>query len=225
MPDLRQFHEYVKQGDLTQVRAALEEHPSLLNATNDSGQSAFLLAKYYHRDEVADYLLSLNPDLDLFNKCVAGLTAAVLEEIDRNPALLKNHSKDGWTPLHLAAFFGHPELTAALLNRSADANARSTNGLNNAPLHAAAAGGHTQVVALLLENGANVHARQEGGWTALHAAAQSGNRLMTEVLLASGAEATARAANNQTPLDLALSQGHSDVAALLEGSAPGETLQ
>ena len=120
MPDLHEFHEQVKRGDLAQVRAAVTADPSLLDATNASGQSAFLLAKYYHQDAVADYLLSLNPKLDLFNACVAGRTAEVLAEIDRAPKLLQSHSSDGWTPLHLAAFFGQLELAASLLDRGAD---------------------------------------------------------------------------------------------------------
>jgi ankyrin repeat protein len=225
MPDLNQFHEHVKRGDLAEVRSALAEDPSLLEANNASGQSAFLLAKYYHQDAIADYLLSLNPTLDVFNACVAGRTGAVLADIDRDPSLLKSHGSDGWTPLHLAAFFGHIDLAASLIDRGADVNARSTNGLNNAPLHAAAAGGHTDLVTLLLERGADVNARQEGGWTALHAAAQAGNRRMAEILLASGGDAAVRAANNQLPLDLALSRGHADVAALLERPMPGATAQ
>jgi ankyrin repeat protein len=225
MPDLNQFHEQVKHGDLAQVRSALAEDPSLLDATNASGQNAFLLAKYYHQDAIAEHLLSLNPKLDVFNACVAGRTDAVLAEIDRDPSLLKSHSSDGWTPLHLAAFFGHVDLAPSLIDRGADVNARSTNGLNNAPLHAAAAGGHTDLIALLLERGADVNARQEGGWTALHAASQSGNRRMVELLLASGADTAVRAANNQLPLDLALSRGHGEVAALLERPMPGATAQ
>lgn len=225
MPDLNQFHEHVKRGELAQVRAAIGEDQSLLEATNASGQSAFLLAKYYHRDDIADHLLSLNPKLDLFESCVAGRTATVLADIDRDPLLLETYSSDGWTPLHLAAFFGHLDLAASLLDRGADVNARSTNGLNNTPLHAAAAGGHTELVGLLLKRGAAVNTRQEGGWTALHAAAQSGNRQMLEILLASGADPTVRAANNQLPLDLALSRGHGEVAALLEALAPGASAQ
>ncbi len=220
MPDLNQFHEQVKRGDLNQVRAALSEDQSLLDATNASGQSAFLLAKYYHQEEIAEYLLSLNPKLDVFNTCVAGRTSDVLARIDRDPSILQAHSTDGWTPLHLAAFFGHPELATSLLDRGVDVDARSTNGLKNTPLHAASAGGHTELVALLLKRGADADARQEGGWTALHSAAQAGNRQMVEVLLASGAESGIRAANNQTPLDLALSKGHGDVAALLERLTP-----
>ena len=216
MADLNQFHDDVKRGDLSAIRATLSEEPSLLEATNASGQSAFLLAKYYHQEAAAEYLLSLNPTLDLFNACVAGRNADVLAKIARDPQLLKSHSSDGWTPLHLAAFFGHLQLATSLIEGGAEVDARSTNGLNNTPLHAAAAGGYTELVALLLQHGANANARQEGGWTALHAAAHAGNRRMVELLLTSGADSAVRAANNQMPLDLALSRGHGEIAELLE---------
>lgn len=223
MSDLNAFHDQVKSGDLTGVRASLASDASLLNATNESGQSAFLLAKYYKQAETADYLLSLHPQLDVFGSCVAGQVWAVLAEIDRDPALLQAHSPDGWTPLHLAAFFGHSELAKALLDRGADVNARSTNPMKNTPLHAATAGQQIEAMRLLLMRGADANVRQEGGWTALHSAAQSGNREAVELLLAHGAHINLRAENNQAPFDLALMSGQHDVARLLEEL--GATLQ
>ncbi len=216
MPDLKTFHEQVKRGDLDGVRAALAEDPSLLNAANEAGQTAFLLAKYYRQEDTAGYLLGLNPKLDIFQACVAGETQAVLSEIDRDPTLLEKRSSDGWTPLHLAAFFGRPELATALLDRGAQVDARSTNAMKNTPLHAAAAGGHAELVDLLVKRGADPNAQQEGGWTALHSAAQAGNREMVSVLVANGAHVNVRAENSQGPLDMALMKGHSEVAALLE---------
>jgi ankyrin repeat protein len=216
MTDVRSFQESVKKGDLAAVRSALAEDPTLLDARNEAGQSAFLLAMYYRQRDAADYLLSLGPKLDIFNACVAGQTARVLEEIQGNSTLLESHSSDGWSPLHLAAFFGHAELANALLDTGADVDARSSNAMKNTPLHAAVAGGHVELVKLLLSRGANANATQEGGWTALHGAAQAGNREMVEALLASGAHINARAGNNQSALDLALSKGHQDLATLLE---------
>ena len=216
MSDLNSLHNQIRQGDLAGVRASLADDPELLDAANQSGQNAFLLAKYYRQPEIAEYLLSLSPKLDLFSSCVAGRVGAVTDQIDRDRSLLEAHSGDGWTPLHLAAFFGHPELANALLDRGADVNARSTNSMKNTPLHAAAAGGQTELVRLLLERGADANASQEAGWTTLHSAAQSGNREMVEVLLAHGAHINARAQNNQAALDLALTKGHQDVARLLE---------
>ena len=216
MADLKTFQESVKNGDLAAVQAALADNPALLDATNEAGQSSFLLAKYYRQGAVADYLLSHHPKLDVFGNCVAGRTEEALAEIDRAPDLLAAHNSDGWTPLHLAAFFGQIELAKALLNRGAAIEARSTNAMGNTPLHAAAAGAHLPLVMLLLEQGADANARQHGGWTALHAAAQTGNRAMAETLLVHGADRSARADNNQTPLDLALLHAHGELAALLE---------
>lgn len=216
MSDVNAFQEQVKKGDLAGVQAALAEDPGLLNATNEAGQSALLLAKYYRQEKIAGYLLSLGPALDVFNASAAGQTGAALQQIERDPALLESHSGDGWTPLHLAAFFGHRDLANALLDRGADINSRSTNAMKNTPLHAAAAGGHTPLVEFLLKQGADPNATQEGGWTALHSAAQAGNREMVETLVAHGANLNARAANEQAPLDLALMQGRQDVAELLE---------
>ncbi len=216
MADLKSFHEQVKRGDLESVRAAIAENHALLDETNDAGQSALLLAKYYRQEETAKYLLSLHPKLDIFNASVAGEVSVVLDYLNRDPSLLEQHSSDGWTPLHLAAFFGHSDLANALLDRGAKVDAVSTNAMKNTPLHAAAAGGKTELVQLLLKRGANPNARQEGGFAPLHSAAQAGNREMVEALLADGADINARAANNQCPLDLAMMAGKQEVVALLE---------
>jgi ankyrin repeat protein len=216
MPNVSEFQENIKKGDLDAVRTALENDPSLLDLPNEAGQSPYLLAKYYRQERVADYLLSLNPRLDVFNAAVAGDTGKVISFVEHNPELLEARSGDGWTLLHLAAFFGHPELGNALLDRGAEIEARSTNAMKNTPLHAAAAGGHPEMVETLLKRGASVDATQEGGWTALHSAAQAGNRQMVETLIAHGAEINSRAANQQSALDLALMKGHQDIANLLD---------
>jgi uncharacterized protein len=216
MGDLKAFQEQVKKGELNGVKAALADDPSLLDAVNEAGQGSFLLAKYYRQQQVADYLLSLHPKLDIFSACAAGQTESVLKEIDSDASLLEAHSPDGWTPLHLAAFFGQTELAKGLLNHGAAVNSRSTNPMKNTPLHAAAAGNSMQLVQILLDHGADANAQQNGGWTALHAAAQTGNLEMTEILLEHGALVGTRADNNQCALDLALLHAHEKVARILE---------
>jgi ankyrin repeat protein len=217
MPAVREFQDSVKKGDLEAVRSALEADSSLLDATNEAGQSAFLLAKYYRQEAMAAFLLSLNPKLDLFTHCAAGHTAEVLAALEKDPALMTAHSGDGWTPLHLAAFFGCKDLAEALLARGAEIESRSTNSMKNTPLHAATAGRRNEMVKLLLERGADANAMQEGGWTALHGASQNGDRDMVETLIAHGADINARAGNNQCAMDMALLRGHQQIADLLEG--------
>jgi ankyrin repeat protein len=213
--DLKLFHDRIKSGDLASVRAMLLADPALLDERNESGQAAFLLASYYQQAEIADYLLTLNPHLDVYLATVAGRVDEMLTALDKDSSLLESHSSDGWTPLHLAAFFGRQEAAAALLARGANVDARSTNQMRNTPLHAAAAGRRFPLVKLLLENGANVNATQSGGWTALHGAAQSGDRALVELLLAHQAQVHPRAENGQTALDLALLKGHQEIVELL----------
>jgi len=213
--DLKVFHDCIKSGDLASVRAMLAGDPSLLDQPNESGQPAFLVASYYQKTDVADYLLTLRPHLDLYLATVAGHVDEMTAALDKDPSLLESHSSDGWTPLHLAAFFGRQEAAAALLARGAKVDARSTNHMRNTPLHAAAAGRRFPLAQLLLKNGADVNATQSGGWTALHAASQSGDRALVELLLAHQAQVHPRAENGQTALDLALQKGHQEIAELL----------
>ena len=75
MADVKAFQESVKKGDLEAVRAALAKIRRLLDATNEAGQSAFVLSKYYRQAAVAEYLLSLHPKLDIFGLSIAGKMA------------------------------------------------------------------------------------------------------------------------------------------------------
>lgn len=216
MANVQAFHECVKSGDLAGVSKMLAEDATLLNEKNQSGQTAFLLASYYRQPAIADYLLSLGPELDVHTATVAGKTELVIQKINEDPQLLEAQSTDGWTPLHLAAFFGRKETALALIERGAEVDSRSTNSMKNTPLHAAAAGRQAELVDLLLDRGADVNATQTGGWTALHATAQSGDLAIVRSLIAHEALIQARAENQQTPLDLAMQRGHGDVAELLE---------
>ena len=216
MISLKAFHESVKKGDLPAVESAVAEDPTLPGQLNEAGQSAFLLAKYYRQEPIAAYLFQTHPDLDIFEASAGGYQDIVEKWLGERLELLAARSSDGWTPLHVAAFFGHLELGRYLIDQGASVDARSTNAMKNTPLHAAAAGGRLALVRLLLERSADVNATQEGGWTALHSAAQAGNREMIEALLAGNANLKVRAANNQSPLDLALLSGKGEVAELLE---------
>lgn len=66
----------------------------------------------------------------------------------------KSKANQGWTPLHLAAYFGHCNVVKALLENGADVNAR--NGMGDTPLHRAAFTGRADVVTLLIQYDADV---------------------------------------------------------------------
>jgi hypothetical protein len=79
----------------------------------------------------------------------------------------------GRTPLDLAAYNGHVEITRLLLQNGAEVNAKSNNGYT--PLHLAAIFGDVDILHLLVENGANLEAQDDDGIRALHRAADNGH--------------------------------------------------
>jgi ankyrin repeat protein len=213
---MKELFAAIQAGDTPGVGALLLESPGAVNARNDSGVSAFLFAKYNGKGDIAQLLVDRGAALDVFDVAAAGDAVRLRRMIASDAALAQSFSADGWTPLHLAAFFGHPECAAALLDAGAKVNERSTNAMHNMPIHAAAAGRRTELVRLLIERGAYVNARQHGGWSALHAAAQNGDVTMAQLLIAAGADVPARADNQQTALDLALGRGHQEMVEVLE---------
>uniref|UniRef100_A0A3P9M2R6 Oxysterol-binding protein n=1 Tax=Oryzias latipes TaxID=8090 RepID=A0A3P9M2R6_ORYLA len=60
----------------------------------------------------------------------------------------KSKSNLGWTPLHLACYFGHKEVVKELLKAGADVNL--PNNIGDTPLHKAAFTGRKEIVMLLL---------------------------------------------------------------------------
>lgn len=172
-----------------------------------------VLAALYAGDTAAlDRVLAAGADLDLFE-------AAALGRADRVRALCRSHpgdigawSWDGFTALHLAAFFGTPEVVAILLARGADPAARSRNDMAVQPLHSAVARGKVESARMLLAAGADPDARQHGGWTALQAAAARGDDALVALLLGAGADPTLANDAGDTPASLASAGGHSTVA-------------
>jgi len=165
-----------------------------------------------------DELVAADPTLAVFAASILGDIEKLEQVLGANRALISAVSTDGWTPLHLAAFFGKEPAARLLLNKGATVTARSTNDMRNTPLHAATAGGHCKIVKVLIDHGADVNARQNGGWAPLHSAAQNGDIESAQALIAGGADVSVRADNHQKPLDLALTKGKQAMVEFLEAN-------
>ena len=206
------FLDAVKAGDVAKVEALLAADRSLVNAKSDSGESAVLLATYHGHREVAQALLIYGPELNIHEASAVGDVERVRSCLEAAPGLINAYSHDGWTPLHLAAFFCHAETAGALVAGGADLHALARNGQANMPLHAAVAGRCKDVVALLLDEGADVRGRTGSGWTPLHLAAHGGLYEIADLLLDRGADVRAMNDGGDTPLAMAKEQGHQAVA-------------
>ena len=211
------FFSAARQGDLGKLEALLQAEPALLNARNQMGQSALILAKYHRRQAAVDWLLARHPDLTLHEACAAGVAGVVKEMIGgRGSKVIDTHAGDGFTPLALACFFGHPEIAAYLVDQGANVNLAAANPMRVAPLHAATAARQPAIVRMLIQAGADVNQPQQQGFRPLHAAAQNGDAESVKLLLEHGADRQARADNNQTAADLAMLKGDAATVALLE---------
>jgi ankyrin repeat protein len=182
----------VARGNGPRLEEILDRDPPAVNARNERGDSLLLAAAYAGRREIFELLLRRGAGVNLFEAAALGLDETAREILGRDPGLVKAHSHDGWTALHLAAFFGHRDLAALLLDQGADVNARSQSerfARDNTPLHAAAANRHVEVAGLLLERGAEVNAKDGSGFTPLALAANSRSDLLMLLLLEKGARA------------------------------------
>jgi uncharacterized protein len=205
----------VKAGDLAQLEAALAADRSAVHQRDSAGVSVLLLACYHRRQDMVQRLLDERPLLDIFEASATGQASRVSELADRDPGLVRAISADGFTPLHLAAFFDHPGVARRLLRRGADPRAVARNDSRVSLLHSALAAGSYAVARMLLDAGAPPDARQAGGWTPLHAAASSGNRQLVELLLEHGASRDIAAEDGRTARDLATEKGHGQLARML----------
>jgi len=207
--------EAIRGGDREMVRGVLAADPAAAGGRNAEGLSAVLYALYRGQAEIADELLAVRPELDAFDAAAAGDTARLAELVEGDAGLANAYASDGFTPLHLAVFFGRLNAARLLLERGAEVNAVARNAMRVMPLHSAVAGGHLAICELLLEHGAEVNARQHEGWTPLHGAAEHGDGELVDTLLREGADPKARMDGGETAADTAAKAGHAELAARL----------
>ena len=207
--------EVISSGDLERLRTVVSVDAGVAGSRNEQGVSALLMTLYHRRKDMTDVLLEAGAPVDVFEAAALGRTDRVRELITQDPSLSEARSADGFTALHLSAFFGHPETSRLLVELGVDVAAVSLNDMNLQPLHSAAASGSAQTVTLLLEAGAAANARQQGGFTALHAAAMSGYMQMARELLDHGADPELSTGDGKDAVAMALSKGHEEMVTLL----------
>src|SRR3954449_6266164 len=97
-----------------ELPALLREQPELVTATDEHGVSALLLSLYHRRPEARAAVLAGGAP-------VGPLEAAALGDTEKLAgADLSVRGGDGFTPLHLAAFFGGAEAGGAVLGTGAE---------------------------------------------------------------------------------------------------------
>jgi ankyrin repeat protein len=209
------FIDAIKAGEFERVKAMVSAEPTLIDARGRTGESAILTAVYHRQKEIVNLLVARGATLTLFEACAAGEFDRAERALETDSSAVNAFSSDGWTPLHLAAFFGHFKVAELLLAHNADVLARSRNSTGNTPLHAALAGNHKLVAGLLIGRGADVNATDTAGWRPLHLASANNNIDAIKQLIAQGADVHAPNGEGLTSLTLAQEKNHREAAAFL----------
>jgi ankyrin repeat protein len=207
----------IEAGQIETVHELVSGDRTLVDARNTSGLSAILVATYYGRNEIAKLLIDAGAHLTIHEAAATGAQERLEQILQMDPSAINSYSVDGWTPLHLAVFFGRVNIVHLLHSKGADLNAVSKSDERVKPLHSALANPNNAAVAqLLIDYGADVNATQALGYTPLHYAASYGLEGIVRNLLSHSVDRKARTIEGKTAQDLAIEKGHAAVADLLK---------
>ncbi len=163
-----------------------------------------ILAALYAGDRAEAYRLARAiPLLDVFEAAALGDADALAERLEEDPTAVDAIAPDGFTPLHLSAYFGGLSAARYLIAHGATIDALSQNAMSVTPLHSAVSAHQATIVSLLLANGANPNVPQRGGIVPLHQAAHNGDDDSIEALLVAGANRDVRSDDGRLPIDYA----------------------
>ena len=185
-----------------------------VNAVNNRGESALLLACTLAQAESAKLLMDEGADPDIFT--VDGYTSLhvviyfcwsheILQEMMRHKPHLEAQNKDGHTALFLACYYGQQTSIRILLEAASNPNIASTSG--NTSLHAAVLGKcNKKIIQLIIDHFADLNATNNRHETALMLSCIKANEDTINVLLKAKADATIAEADGNTCLHIAITQ-------------------
>jgi RNA polymerase sigma factor (sigma-70 family) len=210
-----------RAGDIERVKTLLKADPRLLVARDPMGNTALIIAVNSGHEALAELLVRRR------RRAWAARSRSDWRQRPRScrararAVTARHDSPEGFTPLALAAHFGHLDVMRLLIDRGADVNRVATHRLAVTPLHAALFGRQVDAALLLIEGGANVALARGGsgwkraGWTPLHYAAGMGFSTLVQPLLDRGADPSRPDEEGKTPLDVAIDANHSGIADVL----------
>lgn len=217
MADDDQLLAAVEKDDAVRAKAILDRNPLLLRMRTPSG-TLVLTAVYHGASAALRLLLERTPEdaLTLPEAAATGNARRLKTIVGQSRARVNAPNSEGFTPLGLAAFFGHLDAVKVLLEFGADVNLRGPSRFANTALDAAVAGDHADVVRALLAARGDPNVRSEGDYTPLHKASAHGNVEIVRMLLDAGADPQATRDGGPRPIDDAREKHHAAVVALLE---------
>lgn len=177
----------IQAGDLAEVQRLIGEVNDIAFTPLPDGMSPISYSYYRGNREIVAALTAANPYPNFFESATIGNVDRVQKHLTHFPENTNNYSRDGYTALQLACFFGHEEVVRLLLAQGGNPHAVSRNAMQIQPLHAAVAARSPKIVADLIAAGADVNARQQDDFTPMMAAIQNGDDEIVRLLKEAGA--------------------------------------
>jgi ankyrin repeat protein len=201
-------------GNTAEVQRFLKEGANV-NAKDDHGQTALILAVELGRLEVVKLLLDEGADVNLGKPLMYAADKGNVEIarllLDRGADV--NAKGPFGTALTKACEKDHRATASLLLDRGAEVNAKDQN--DETPLMKACARGYKETAGLLLDRGAEVNAKDRFGHTPLMKAAKADHLHVVKFLLEKGADINVKNESGETPLMAAAGLGEFDIVELL----------
>jgi ankyrin repeat protein len=113
----------IQAGDEEVLRKLLSEDPGLASARDAAGISALMHAIYRRQTTVIKLLRDAGMKVDWFEAAALGDTELLVGLLKENPTLINSYARDGFTALHLAAYFSQAGAARMLLENAANAAA------------------------------------------------------------------------------------------------------
>lgn len=149
---------------------------------------------------------------DVFEAARTGDMTAMESLCGATPAVLNAANDEGYTPLMLAAYYGHEEMASYLVKNGALIDGKSKYGT---PIMAATVKNNETIVDVLLAHGADPNIQDTNGKNALLYCATFGLNTIAEKLLKAGANANLKDNTGNRALDYAILRQNETLIKLL----------
>ncbi len=166
-------------GNLARVQEILTEHPELVNASSQWGETPIQAAAQMGDKVMAEYLLGLGAPLDICTAAMLGRSSDVEAMLTFDPSLAYATGAHGIPVLDFPIL--HAELAIAEMLLAEGAAVNAGDGMMTS-LHAAATADQPEMAKWLLANGARISLTNFDGKTALEVAEARGHESVVGVL-------------------------------------------
>lgn len=116
-----------RKGTLSEITQLIKEDKNVVNSIDSNGTSMLILACYRSNDEVANFLIDNNANVNYVSENGTALMACVvkgefelLDKLIKNGAKIDAIDKNGMTALMLAVQFNNQEMVKKLLSENAN---------------------------------------------------------------------------------------------------------